>query len=107
MINWFVITPLFVISVMMNSETIECVIIVICLVSIELLLMKSATENTTFQCFSQLYFTICLAIIVTYLLKHREIAKEIFLVYQVMNKSSFLSRSRSLLTNLLMRKEKR
>ena len=39
------------------------------------------------------------------LLKHLEIAKEIFLVYHVMKKSTFLSRSRSSLTNLLIRKE--
>ena len=41
--------------------------------------------------FSQLYFTICLATIVTYLLKHWEIAKEIFLVYHIMKKTTFLS----------------
>ena len=50
--------------------------------------------------FSQLYFTICLATIATYLLKHWEIAKEIFLVYQIMKKTTFLSRNRSSLTNL-------
>ena len=44
--------------------------------------------------FSQLHFTIYLAIIVTYLLKHWEIAKEIFLVFQIMNKTTFLSRNR-------------
>ena len=57
--------------------------------------------------FSQLYFTISLAMIVTYLLKHWEIAKEIFLVYQIMKKTTFLSRKRSSLTNFLIRKEKR
>ena len=62
---------------------------------------------TSFQSISQLYFTICLAMIVTYLLKHCEIAKEIFLVYQTMKKTTFLSRNRSSLTNLLIRKEKR
>ena len=50
--------------------------------------------------FSQMYFTICLAIIVTYLLKHWEIAKEIFRAYQIMKKTTFLSRNRSSLTNL-------
>ena len=43
--------------------------------------------------------------IVTYLLKHWEIAKEIYLVFQIMKKTTFLSRSRSSLTNLLIRKE--
>ena len=37
--------------------------------------------NTWFQSSSQLYFTICLAMRVNYLLKHWEIAKEIFLAY--------------------------
>ena len=41
--------------------------------------------------FSQLYFTICLAMIVTYLLKHWEIAKEIFPSCQIMKKTTFLS----------------
>ena len=41
-INWFIITPLFVTSVKKNSVKIECVIIVICLVSFEALLMKYA-----------------------------------------------------------------
>ena len=54
---------------------------------------------------SQLFFTICLAAIVTYLLKHCEIAKVIFLVYQIMKKTTFLSRNRSSLTNLLIRRE--
>ena len=62
--------------------------------------------NTRFQSFSQLYFTICQAMIATYLLKHWEIAKEIFLAYEIMKKTTFLSRSRSSLTNLLIRKEK-
>ena len=57
--------------------------------------------------FFPVVFTICLAMIVTYLLKHWEIAKEIFLVCQKMKKTIFLSRSRSSLTNLLIRKEKR
>ena len=61
----------------------------------------------TDQIFSQLYFTICLAIIVTYLLKHWEIAMERFAAYQIMKNATFLSRSRSSLTNLLLRKEKR
>ena len=39
--------------------------------------------------------------IVTCLLKHWEIAKEIFLVYQVIKKTSFLSRNRSALTNFV------
>ena len=64
-------------------------------------------KDTRFINFSQLYFTICLAMIVTYLLKHWEIAKEIFLTYQIMKKTTFLSRNRSSLTNLLIRKEKR
>ena len=51
MINRFVITPLFVTSVMKNSVKIGCVIIVICVVSLEVLLMKSATKNTRFQRF--------------------------------------------------------
>ena len=70
-------------------------------------LMKSATQNTRLQRFSHLYFTICLDTIVTYLLKHWEIAKEIFLVYQIMKKTTFRSRNRSSLTNLLIRKKKR
>ena len=57
--------------------------------------------------FSQLHFTIFLAMIVTYLLKYAEIAKEIFLVYQIMKKTTFLLRNRSSLINLLIRKEKR
>ena len=57
--------------------------------------------------FFQLYFTICLAMIATYLLKHWEIAKEIFFAYHIMKKTTFLSRNRSSLTNLLIRKEKR
>ena len=60
-----------------------------------------------FPMFSPLYFTICLAMIATYLLKHWEIAKEIFLAYQIMKKTTFLSRNRLSLTNLLIRKEKR
>ena len=35
-----------------------------------------------------------------YLLKHWEIAKEIFLVYQIMKKTTCISRNRSLLTNM-------
>ena len=58
--------------------------------------------------FPQLYFTICLAMIVTCELKKNwEIAKEIFLVYQIMKKSTFLLRNRSSLTYLQIRKEKR
>ena len=53
--------------------------------------------------FFQLYFTICLATIVPYLLKHWKIAKMIFLAYQI----TFLSRNRSSLTNSLIRKENR
>ena len=56
--------------------------------------------------FFPLYFTTCLAMIATYLLKHWEIVKEIFLAYQIMKKTTFLSRNRSSLTNLLIRKEK-
>ena len=52
-------------------------------------------------------FHICLARIVTYLLKHWKIAKEIFLAYQIMKKTACLSRNTSSLTNLLIRKEKR
>ena len=37
--------------------------------------------------------------IVTYLLKHWKIAKEIFLLYQIMKKTTFLSQNRSSLTN--------
>ena len=44
--------------------------------------------------------------IVTYLLKHWKIAKEIFLAFQIMKKTTFLSRNRSSLTSLLIRKEK-
>ena len=47
------------------------------------------------------------AMIVTYLIKHWEIAKVIFPVYQIMKKTTFLSRNRSTLTNLLIRNEKR
>ena len=36
-----------------------------------------------------------MATIVTYLLKHWEIAKVIFLVYQIIKKTTFLSRNRS------------
>ena len=57
--------------------------------------------------FSLLYFTTCQAMIVTYLIKHWEIAKEIFLVYQIMKKTIFLSRNRSSLTNLWIRVENR
>ena len=71
-----------------NSVKIECAIIVICLVSLEVLLMKSAT-NTRCQRFSQLYFTICLATTITFLLIHWVIAKVIFLVYQIMKKTTF------------------
>ena len=48
--------------------------------------------------FSQLYFTICLPMIVTYLLKLWEIAKEIFLVFQIMKdrKSTRLNSSHRL-----------
>ena len=52
------------------------------------------------QSFSQLYFTISLDIIATYFLKRWEIAKEIFIVYQIMNKTTPLSQNRSSLTNL-------
>ena len=41
------------------------------------------------------------------LVKHWEIAKEIFLAYQIMKKTTCLSRNRSSLTNLLKRKKKR
>ena len=40
--------------------------------------------------FSQLYYTICLAMIATYLLKHWEIAKEIFLAYEITKKTNFV-----------------
>ena len=56
--------------------------------------------NTGFQSSSQLYFTICQVMIVTYLLKHWEIAKEIFPVHQIMKKTTLLSRNRLSLTNL-------
>ena len=46
--------------------------------------------KTRFQSFSQLYFTICLAMIATYLLKRWEIAKDIFLVFQILKKATFL-----------------
>ena len=39
---------------------------------------------------SQLYFTVCLVMIVTHLLQHWEIAKEIFLVYQS-NEEKYIS----------------
>ena len=39
--------------------------------------------------FFPVVFTICLATTVTYLLKHWEIAKVIFLVYQIMKKLHF------------------
>ena len=48
-----------------------------------------------------------LAMIVTYFLKHWEIAKEIFHEYQIMKKITFLLRIRSSLTNLLTRREKK
>ena len=38
---------------------------------------------------------------------HWKIAKVIFLAYQIMKQTTFLSRNRSSLTNLLIRKEKR
>ena len=41
--NWLMIIPLIVTSVTKNSVKIECAIIVICLISVEVLLMKSAT----------------------------------------------------------------
>ena len=44
--------------------------------------------------FFPVVFPICLAMIVTYLLKHWEIANEIFLAYQIMKKTTFHSRSR-------------
>ena len=53
-----------------------------------------------FQSFSQLYFTICQVMIATYLLKHWGIVKEIFLVFQILKKTTFLSRNRSSLANL-------
>ena len=40
-------------------------------------------------------------------IKTLEIAKEIFLVFQIMKKTTFFSRNWSSLTNLLIRKEKR
>ena len=40
-------------------------------------------------------------------IKTWKIAKEIFLAYQIMKKTTFLSRNRSSLTNLLIRKKKR
>ena len=40
-------------------------------------------------------------------IKTLEIMKVIFLVYQIMKKTTFLSQNRSSLTNLLIRKEKR
>ena len=79
--NWFMIIPLIVASVTKNSVKIECAIIVICLVT-----------------FFPVFFTICLDTSVTCLLKHWEIAKVIFLVYQIMKKTTFLSRNRSSLT---------
>ena len=97
--KWLMIIPLFVTSVTNNSVKTECVIIGISLVGFESLLMKYATYNTRFQRFSQLYFTICLAIIITYSLKHWEIAKEIFHAFQIMKKPPFLSRNRSSLNN--------
>ena len=57
--------------------------------------------------FFPVVFTICVATTVTYLLKHLEISKAIFLVYQIMKKTTFLSRNRSSLTDLLIRKEDR
>ena len=85
---------------------IKCVIIVICLASLEVQLVKPAIKNTRFQSFSQLYFTIFLTIIASYLLKHWKKAMERLLAYEVMKKITFLSRNRSSLTNLLIRQEK-
>ena len=94
---------------MKKSVKIECVIITICLVSLVVLFMKSATLNTRFQSKSQLYSTICLAMTVTYLLKHWEIANEIFLAYQIMKKN-YISFTQQVivasLTNFLVRNKK-
>ena len=56
MINWFMTTPLFVTFVMKNSVKTECVIIVICLVSLEVLLMKSANLKYKVPKFSPVVF---------------------------------------------------
>ena len=55
--------------------------------------------------FSQFYFTICQAMIVTSLLNDWEIAKVIFQVYKIMKETTFLLRNRSSLSNLLIRNE--
>ena len=44
--------------------------------------------------------------IVTYLLKHLEIEKDIFLAYQIMKKTTFLSRNRSSLTKMVNKEGK-
>ena len=106
MINWFVITPLFVTSVMKNSVKTECVIIVICLVSLEVLHMKPANSNTRFQSFSHLYFTICLAMISTYLLKLWEIAKELFTFIRN-NEENHISFTKQVIVDKCVNKEEK
>ena len=98
------ITPLLVISVTKNSVKIECVIIVICQVSFDALLTKSATTNTRFQISSQLYFNTSQSIIVTYLLKHWEIAKEIFLCISN-NEENYISFTKQVIVNKFVNEE--
>ena len=102
------ITPLFVTSVTKNSVKTEFVIIVICLVSLEVLLMKSGNLKYKIPKFFPVVFHNLSGYDSHLFIKTLENSEgDIFLVYQIMKKTTFLSRNRSLLTNLLIRKEKR
>ena len=100
------ITPLFVTSVIKNSAEI---VRDHCHLSGKFRGAAHEVCNLKYKVptFSQLYFTICLAMIVTYLLEHLEIAKETFHVYQIMRKTTFLSRSKSSLTNFVNKEGKK
>ena len=92
MINWFMITPLFVTAVTRNSVKTECEIIVICLVS------YAAHEVGNLKYKVPKFFPVVFHNLSGYeshlFIKTLEIAKEIFLAYHVMRKTTFLSRNR-------------
>ena len=94
MMNWFMIIPLIATSVTKNSVKIECAISVICLVSLQVFNLKYKVT---------MFFPVVFHNVSGY-------DSHLFIktlgngegVYQIMKKTTFLSRNRSSLTNLLI-----
>ena len=102
MINWFMITALFVTSVMKKSVKIKCVFIVICLASSEVLLTKSAKYNT--KLIPVVFYNLSGYGSHSFLKTLGNSEEDIFCIPN--NEENYIfSRNRSSLTNLLFSKE--